>query len=81
MTEARPTQATSASLWERDEEVAAIGRALDRLCADETSSGSLLVLRAEAGLGRNVRPQDPGADRTHGRPDHRPPPAVPHRAT
>ncbi|MEV6662102.1 ATP-binding protein [Streptomyces nigra] len=54
MTEARPTQATSASLWERDEEVAAIGRALDRLCADETSSGSLLVLRAEAGLGKTA---------------------------
>ena len=54
MTEVRPTQAASASLWERDEEVAAIGRALDRLCADETSSGSLLVLRAEAGLGKTA---------------------------
>ncbi|MFD7693890.1 ATP-binding protein [Streptomyces sp. NPDC059805] len=54
MTEVRPTQAASASLWERDEEVAAIGRALDRLCVDETTEGSLLVLRAEAGLGKTA---------------------------
>ncbi|WP_031480921.1 ATP-binding protein [Streptomyces bicolor] len=54
MTEVRPTQAASASLWERDEELAAIERALDTLCADKSSSGSLLVLRGEAGLGKTA---------------------------
>ncbi|MET9973296.1 ATP-binding protein, partial [Streptomyces sp. NPDC006356] len=54
MTEVRPTQAAAASLWERDEEVAAVERALDTLCADKSSSGSLLVLRGEAGLGKTA---------------------------
>ncbi|CAL9375178.1 ATP-binding protein [Streptomyces sp. enrichment culture] len=52
MTEVRPTAAASASLWERDEEVAALARAVDTLCADRSSPGSLLVLRGEAGLGK-----------------------------
>ncbi|WP_318215346.1 ATP-binding protein [Streptomyces sp. SCL15-6] len=54
MTEVRPTAAASASLWERDEEVAAITRAVDTLCADRSSSGSLLVCRGEAGLGKTA---------------------------
>ncbi|WP_328877971.1 ATP-binding protein [Streptomyces sp. NBC_00299] len=54
MTEVRPTQAASASLWERDEELAAFEGALDTLCAEKSSSGSLLVLRGEAGLGKTA---------------------------
>ncbi|GGY08418.1 ATP-binding protein [Streptomyces djakartensis] len=54
MTEVRPTAAASASLWERDEEVAAVTRALDSLCADRSSSGGLLVFRGEAGLGKTA---------------------------
>ncbi len=54
MTEVRPTAAASASLWERDEEVAAVTRAVDALCADRSSSGSLLVFRGEAGLGKTA---------------------------
>ncbi|MFD9002661.1 ATP-binding protein [Streptomyces sp. NPDC059582] len=54
MTEVRPTAVASASLWERDMEVAAIVRAVDILCADRSSPGSLLVLRGEAGLGKTA---------------------------
>ncbi|EFL36174.1 regulatory protein [Streptomyces viridochromogenes DSM 40736] len=54
MTEVRPTAAASDSLWERDEEVAAVTRALDSLCADRTSPGGLLVFRGEAGLGKTA---------------------------
>ncbi|WP_432055356.1 ATP-binding protein [Streptomyces sp. bgisy022] len=54
MTEVRRTAAASASLWERDEEVAALAEAVDSLCADRSSSGSLLVLRGEAGLGKTA---------------------------
>ncbi len=54
MTQVRPTPAASASLWERDEELAAVEGALDALCADNSSSGSLLVLRGEAGLGKTA---------------------------
>ncbi|WP_329415366.1 AAA family ATPase [Streptomyces sp. NBC_00704] len=54
MTEVRPTTAPSAPLWERDEEVAAIARAVDRLRADRSSSGHLLVLRGEAGFGKTA---------------------------
>ncbi|MXM65515.1 AAA family ATPase [Streptomyces sp. HUCO-GS316] len=55
MTEVRPTTAAStASLWERDEEVAAVERAVDTLCADRASSGSVLVLRGEAGFGKTA---------------------------
>ncbi|GGL79031.1 hypothetical protein GCM10010129_23430 [Streptomyces fumigatiscleroticus] len=54
MTEVRPPVAASASLWERDEEVAAIERAVDAVSADRSSSGGLLVLRGEAGLGKTA---------------------------
>jgi tetratricopeptide (TPR) repeat protein len=54
MTEVRPTAAASASLWERDEEVAAVARAVDALCTDQTSSGTLLVFQGEAGLGKTA---------------------------
>ncbi|MBC2900431.1 ATP-binding protein [Streptomyces cupreus] len=54
MTEVRPTAAASASLWERDAEVAAVVRAVDTLSADRSSSGSLLVIRGEAGLGKTA---------------------------
>ncbi|MFJ8079585.1 ATP-binding protein [Streptomyces sp. NPDC096205] len=54
MTEVRPTAAASATLWERDEEVAAIARAVDTLCADRASAGSLLLYRGEAGLGKTA---------------------------
>jgi len=54
MTEARPTQAASAFLWERDEEVAAVEQAIDTLRADSSSSGSVLVFRGEAGLGKTA---------------------------
>jgi tetratricopeptide (TPR) repeat protein len=54
MTEVRPTAGASASLWERDEEVAAVARAVDRLCADRSSAGGLLLFRGEAGLGKTA---------------------------
>jgi tetratricopeptide (TPR) repeat protein len=54
MTEVRPTEAASASLWERDEEIAAVEEALNTLCADRSSSGSLLVIRGEAGIGKTA---------------------------
>ncbi|MEV0692783.1 AAA family ATPase [Streptomyces sp. NPDC050388] len=54
MTEVRPTVAASPSLWERDEEVAAITAVVDTLCADRSSPGGLLVLRGEAGLGKTT---------------------------
>ncbi|MDQ0994099.1 AAA family ATPase [Streptomyces sp. V3I7] len=54
MTEERPRAAASASLWERDEEIAAVTQALDALCADRSSSGNVLVLRGEAGLGKTA---------------------------
>jgi tetratricopeptide (TPR) repeat protein len=54
MTEARPDAAASASLWERDEEVTAVLRAVDVLCADRSSSGGLLVFQGEAGLGKTA---------------------------
>ncbi|MFC9887383.1 ATP-binding protein [Streptomyces pilosus] len=54
MTEVRPPAGASASLWERDEEVAAIAEAVDILCADRSSPGGLLVLRGEAGLGKTA---------------------------
>src|SRR5690606_23551423 len=53
MTEVRPKAGASA-LWEREAEIAAIAQAVDTLCADHTSSGSLLVLRGEAGLGKTA---------------------------
>ncbi|MEU7411123.1 AAA family ATPase [Streptomyces sp. NPDC042638] len=54
MTEGRPPAAGSAPLWERDAEIAAVAQALDVLCADQTSAGSLLVLHGEAGLGKTA---------------------------
>ncbi|KUN80458.1 ATP-binding protein [Streptomyces griseoruber] len=54
MTEARPAGAAPASLWERDDEIAGIARAVDALCADRSSSGHLLVLRGEAGVGKTA---------------------------
>ncbi|MFI8191268.1 ATP-binding protein [Streptomyces sp. NPDC085946] len=54
MTEVRPTAGASASLWERDEEVAAVRQAVDTLCADRQSSGSLLVFSGDAGLGKTA---------------------------
>ncbi len=54
MTEVRPPGAPTAGLWERDEELAAIAEAIDTLCADRSSPGSLLVLRGEAGFGKTA---------------------------
>ncbi|WP_225840036.1 AAA family ATPase [Streptomyces sp. NK08204] len=54
MTEGRPPADTSASLWERDAEIAAVSQALDVLCADQSSAGSLLLVRGEAGLGKTA---------------------------
>ncbi|MFD0318437.1 ATP-binding protein [Streptomyces flavalbus] len=54
MTEARPMRAAPAALWERDREVTAIEEAVDRLCADRSSSGGLLVFCGEAGLGKTA---------------------------
>ncbi|MBN0048601.1 AAA family ATPase [Streptomyces actuosus] len=54
MTEVRPMQAASASLWERDQEVAVVARAIDALCADQSSSGAVLVFQGEAGLGKTA---------------------------
>ncbi|MCS0599885.1 AAA family ATPase [Streptomyces sp. LP11] len=54
MTEGRPPEAASASLWERDAEIATVAQALDVLCADESSAGGLLVFRGEAGLGKTA---------------------------
>ncbi|WP_330460814.1 AAA family ATPase [Streptomyces sp. NBC_00820] len=54
MTEGRPPAADSASLWERDTEIATVAQVLDDLCADQSSAGSLLVIRGEAGLGKTA---------------------------
>ncbi|MGW2492461.1 ATP-binding protein [Streptomyces sp. NPDC001606] len=54
MTEGRPPAAASGSLWERDAEIAAVAQALDVLCADQSSAGSLLVFRGEAGIGKTA---------------------------
>ncbi|MEU7303299.1 AAA family ATPase [Streptomyces sp. NPDC007206] len=54
MTEGRPPAAASASLWERDAELATVTRALDLLCADQSSAGGLLVFRGEAGIGKTA---------------------------
>ncbi|MET7474395.1 AAA family ATPase [Streptomyces sp. NPDC005648] len=54
MTEVRPMEAASPSLWEREEEVDAVVRAIDTLVADRSSSGSLLMIRGEAGLGKTA---------------------------
>ncbi|MFE1886762.1 ATP-binding protein, partial [Streptomyces diastatochromogenes] len=54
MTEGRSSAAAAASLWERDAEIATVTRTLDALRADQSSAGSLLVFRGEAGLGKTA---------------------------
>ncbi len=54
MTEARPGAVASASLWERDGEVATLGEAITALRADSATSGTVLVLTGEAGLGKTA---------------------------
>ncbi|MDF3302122.1 ATP-binding protein [Streptomyces tropicalis] len=54
MTEVRPGAVASPSLWERDAEVASVLAAIDALCADRTSTGTLMVIQAEAGLGKTA---------------------------
>ncbi|MBW8793933.1 MAG: AAA family ATPase [Streptomyces sp.] len=54
MTEEQPPGGASAPLWEREEEIAAVEEALDVLCADRSTSGNLLVIRGEAGLGKTA---------------------------
>ncbi|CAM5678044.1 tetratricopeptide repeat protein [Streptomyces hirsutus] len=54
MTEVKAGPMASASLWERDEEIATITAVVDTLCADRSSPGSLLVLRGESGLGKTA---------------------------
>ncbi|MGW0085725.1 ATP-binding protein [Streptomyces sp. NPDC003393] len=54
MTEARSGATASAPLWERDEEVTAVRRAVDTLCSDRSSTGGLLVFQGEAGLGKTA---------------------------
>ncbi|MET7928079.1 AAA family ATPase [Streptomyces sp. NPDC005349] len=54
MTQSRPDGAASAALWERDKEIAVVERALDELCGDAASSGSLVVFRGEAGIGKTA---------------------------
>lgn len=54
MTEGRPDPAASASLWERDAEIAAITQAIDELRVDKASPGSVLVFSGEAGIGKTA---------------------------
>lgn len=54
MTRSRPEGAASAALWERDKEIADVERALGELCGDAASSGSLVVFRGEAGIGKTA---------------------------
>uniref|UniRef100_A0AAU3I8H2 AAA family ATPase n=1 Tax=Streptomyces sp. NBC_01393 TaxID=2903851 RepID=A0AAU3I8H2_9ACTN len=54
MTEGRPGAVASASLWEREEEVATLEGAITALRADSSTSGTLLVLSGEAGLGKTA---------------------------
>ncbi|MFE6755929.1 ATP-binding protein [Streptomyces sp. NPDC057684] len=54
MTQSRPEGAASAALWERDKEIAVVERALGELCGDAASSGSLVVFRGEAGIGKTA---------------------------
>ncbi|MEW2165551.1 AAA family ATPase [Streptomyces sp. NPDC007084] len=54
MTEVRPGAGASASLWERDEEIATLEAAITALGADSATSGSLLVLSGDAGLGKTA---------------------------
>ncbi|MYT74462.1 MULTISPECIES: AAA family ATPase [unclassified Streptomyces] len=56
MTQGRHSDAASCGpqLWEREPELDVAARALDDLCADAASSGSLVVYRGEAGIGKTA---------------------------
>ncbi|MFD4788409.1 ATP-binding protein [Streptomyces sp. NPDC058459] len=54
MTEGRPQAVASGYLWEREAEIATVTDAIELLCADRTSAGSLLLFRGEAGLGKTA---------------------------
>ncbi|MFC3573961.1 ATP-binding protein [Streptomyces yaanensis] len=56
MTQARPGAAASASLWERDAELAALTEAIDALRDDSSPSwaGGLLVFSGVAGIGKTA---------------------------
>ncbi|MFJ6572601.1 ATP-binding protein [Streptomyces sp. NPDC091292] len=54
MTQRRPARGVVAPLWERDTEIAAATEAVDLLCADPGSPGSLLVFSGEAGIGKTA---------------------------
>ncbi|MEU9924861.1 AAA family ATPase [Streptomyces griseoluteus] len=54
MTEERPQAVASGYLWEREAEIAAVTEAIELLCADRESGGSLLLFRGEAGLGKTA---------------------------
>ncbi|MFE3269064.1 ATP-binding protein [Streptomyces sp. NPDC059215] len=54
MTQARPGPSASASLWERETEIADVAAAVEALRADASSAGSLLVFGGEAGIGKTA---------------------------
>ncbi|QEV21359.1 ATP-binding protein [Streptomyces alboniger] len=54
MTQGRPGGTSWAPLWERDDELAAVTHAVEELCADSTSGGSLLAFSGEAGIGKTA---------------------------
>ncbi|KPH98992.1 hypothetical protein OK074_6117 [Actinobacteria bacterium OK074] len=56
MTEVRPGAAAPGALWERDEEIAAIERAVEAVRTDAPSAGPgrLLVISGEAGIGKTA---------------------------
>ncbi|MFF9378371.1 ATP-binding protein [Streptomyces griseoluteus] len=54
MTEERPQAVASGYLWEREAEIAAVTEAIELLCADRESAGSLLLFRGEAGVGKTA---------------------------
>ncbi|MGW5336308.1 ATP-binding protein [Streptomyces bauhiniae] len=54
MTEERPPAVASGYLWEREAEIATVTEAIELLCADRSSAGSLLLFRGEAGLGKTA---------------------------
>ncbi|MFE9252602.1 ATP-binding protein [Streptomyces sp. NPDC007088] len=48
------TTGAAGRLWEREAELALVERALDSLCEDSVSRGSLLVFSGEAGIGKTA---------------------------
>ncbi|MFE0099919.1 ATP-binding protein [Streptomyces sp. NPDC059009] len=57
MTQGRPAGTAWAPLWERDDELDAVARAVDDLCSEGTGarhSGGLLVFNGEAGIGKTA---------------------------